>query len=643
MKHVICFYFIISFQLLIGQTLPICGTDKVMEKYRDSNFFKLKQVEATQLKKHQFNTKIIPLVFHIIHNGNPIGVDENISEEQINDAVNILNEDFNILNSDLDNVVESFQNLIGDGNIEFRLAKLDPNGNCTNGINRIISESTNQANDCVKEIVSWDDTKYVNIWVVEDIDNEIGAAAYTYLPGSLWGDEVEGIIINHEYVGSIGASNNTPYKRHTLTHEFGHFFNLEHTWGWGSNGDIDNCSFDDGVSDTPNTIGAYSTCNVSQESCGNLDNIQNFMDYSSCTCMFTSGQIVRMQNCLNSSVSSRNNLWSNSNLWETGTHDDYDAEDCIPNVDFFVSKPNRICLTSPVTLINNTHNNGQNPIYAWSFVGADIDFSSEENPTVIYNDPGEYQITLNVISDAGENSVTKTYDIYTPAMNLNEDFINTQFPVNIDPSLSWSIDAPANETSWTRTPVSSTSTTGSVKIRSRYFDCYNKHYLYTPNLDLSNFGLGVGEPLRLWFDLAYGKRNNQTDDLLVISYSKDCGQTWQVRASWDTDELVTTSEDNVGNNFIPSSSEWMEKSVNIQAAAEQNDVIIRFDFSGDRGSYLYIDNVRLEGEWISVHEQSINPKNYIVKKIDLLGRENCTSKFYLEIYNNGNVVKKYEY
>ena len=65
---------------------------------------------------------------------------------------------------------------------------------------------------------------------------------------------------------------------------------------------------------------------------------------------------------------------------------------------------------------------------------------------------------------------------------INENFSNTQFPINTDPSLSWSIDAPDNETSWTRSPISSTATTGSVRIRSRYFDCYNKHNLYYSNI-----------------------------------------------------------------------------------------------------------------------------------------------------------------
>ena len=646
MKKSSCYFLFVFLMLnvLYGQNIPICGTDVVMEKYRKMH----RNTNQDQLVNNtnallNVNTKIIPIVFHIIHDGHPIGEDENISVAQIEDVVNILNEDFSASNLDLENVIEDFQAIIGNPNIEFRLARLDPDGNCTSGINRVLSDMTNQANDCVKQLISWDDTKYVNIWVVQDIDIAIGAAAYTYLPGTLWGDEVEGIIINHEYVGSIGASSNTPYKRHTLSHEFGHFFNLSHTWGWGSNGDSGNCLGDDDVSDTPNTIGAYSTCNLEQESCGSLDNIQNFMDYSSCTCMFTNGQVNRMQNCLNSSISGRNNLWSTNNLWDTGTHDNYDAVVCAPSIDFFVSEVDRICAYTPISVLNNSSNLGETPNFSWSFVGADIDFSSEENPIVTYSEPGEYDITLTISNEAGGATLTKTYIVYNSATNLDESFENIQFPNNPEPNLVWSIESPDDENSWARHSASSTSTTGSVRIRSRYFNCFKKHNLYSPNLDLSNFGLGVGEPLKLWFDLAYGKRNNQTDDLLKIYYSKDCGETWQLRATWDTDDLITSNYGNVGNNFIPNNSEWLEKSVNIQAAAEQNDVIIKFEFSGEKGSYLYIDNVRLNGEWINIDEKQLTKDNKVIKKIDLLGRENTNSKLYISIYSDGSIIKHYEF
>ena len=66
------------------------------------------------------DSKIIPIVFHVIHDGHPIGVDENISVEQIEDVVNIMNEDFSASNPDLENVIDEFENIIGNANSRFR-------------------------------------------------------------------------------------------------------------------------------------------------------------------------------------------------------------------------------------------------------------------------------------------------------------------------------------------------------------------------------------------------------------------------------------------------------------------------------------------------------------------------------------------
>ena len=89
--------------------------------------------------------------------------------------------------------------------------------------------------------------------------------------------------------------------------------------------------------------------------------------------------------------------------------------------------------------------------------------------------------------------------------------------------------------------------------------------------------------------------------------------------------------------------DWIEKTVNIQAAAEQENVIIRFEFSGENGTYLYIDNIRLTGQWINIEDHKLSNVHHVVKKIDLLGREINKSNFYIEIYNNGIVKKKYEF
>ena len=199
---------------------------------------------------------IIPIVFHIIHFNGP----ENISNDQIYNAVEVLNRDFRALNEDQSQVVDAFTDIIADVEIEFRLAKKDPYGNCHPGITRTVSPLTFEGEDDVKNLVSWPRDMYLNVWVCEDA---AGAAGYAYLPGSVnnWGDAwLDGIVIQNSYTGAIGTSNT--FRSRTLTHEVGHWLNLRHLWG-GSNtpGEPGNCDWDDNVEDTPLSMG-WTTCDA---------------------------------------------------------------------------------------------------------------------------------------------------------------------------------------------------------------------------------------------------------------------------------------------------------------------------------------------------------------------------------------------
>lgn len=199
-------------------------------------------------------TYVIPVVFHILH----LGGRENITNDQVLDAMAILNRDFDKRNADTISVHPSMRDRIAKMDIRFELATRDPQGGCTNGIVRYRSAETLRG-ESTSKIDPWPRSRYMNVWVVDRILS--GAAGY-FSPGPAWGD---GIVILNDYTGSIGTGQ--VGRSRALTHEVGHYLNLSHVWG-SNNGVPDPntpqwamqavCG-DDGVEDTPFTRG-WSAC-----------------------------------------------------------------------------------------------------------------------------------------------------------------------------------------------------------------------------------------------------------------------------------------------------------------------------------------------------------------------------------------------
>lgn len=251
-----------------------CGADHMHHRLRneDPEFQQRAEDYNRQLRELIANNRqnrdgeeeeiiIIPVVFHIVHN---FGI-ENISDEQIFDQMRILNEDFRKLNADTSEVIDFFKPIVADSRIEFRLAQRDFAGNCTNGIDRVASIETYIGDDGSK-LNPWPRDRYLNVWVVNSMEN--GVAGYAYYPSAVPNGTIalrDGIIIRHNYIGSIGTG--SPGTSRALTHEIGHWLNLQHVWG-DNNEPTLNCG-DDDVLDTPETAGF--------DNCSQLNN-----DYFNC-------------------------------------------------------------------------------------------------------------------------------------------------------------------------------------------------------------------------------------------------------------------------------------------------------------------------------------------------------------------------
>lgn len=251
-------------------------------------------------------TITIPVVIHVLFNS----ADQNISDEEIQSQIDILNEDFAANNASSLDVPIDWINLITDSKIRFKLAQRDPAGNNSNGIIRVSSTLLEyQIFDPAIYSTSlggsdaWPRSKYLNIWVCKLEGNALG---YANFPGS--SANQDGVVINYKAFGRNGIAK-APYNfGRTCTHEIGHWLILSHIWG----DDNNDCSVSDfpitqqGIDDTPNQEGPTFRCqrfpeldNCSSTSPGIM--YMNFMDYTDDKCMmfFTPGQIWRMRTTLN--------------------------------------------------------------------------------------------------------------------------------------------------------------------------------------------------------------------------------------------------------------------------------------------------------------------------------------------------------
>ncbi len=224
----------------------------------------------------------IPVVVHVVYKN----ANENVSAAQIQSQIDVLNEDFRRLNSDANNNWSQ----AADAEIEFCLANIDPNGNATNGITRT-STTVNVFNgDAVKYTNqggkdAWPAGEYLNMWVCA-LNGFLG---YAQFPGG--NPATDGVVIDYRYFGTTGTATPPFNLGRTGTHEVGHWLNLYHIWGDGP------CGQDDLVPDTPTSDAENYGCPNGHTSCGSVDMIENYMDYTDDACMnlFTQGQKVRMR------------------------------------------------------------------------------------------------------------------------------------------------------------------------------------------------------------------------------------------------------------------------------------------------------------------------------------------------------------
>jgi PKD repeat protein len=226
--------------------------------------------------------------------------------------------------------------------------------------------------------------------------------------------------------------------------------------------------------------------------------------------------------------------------------------------------------------------------WSWNFPGGTPSTSNVQNPQVVYNVPGIYDVTLTVANTNGSKSNTRLGYIAilgsTP-LPLLEDFQQLPFP-----SPGWIQHSATNDGAWQRNTV-----VGGYALSAgcAFFDNYNadltgKTYsLRTPTYDLT-----TTDSAFMFFDVAYAQYNNLYSDTLIVSASTDCGLTWTTLYVKGGFELAT-SGNVTATAFVPAGFQWRTDTVWLDAYSGMPQVQLALSNKNGYGQMLYIDNINV--------------------------------------------------
>ena len=597
----------ILFLLLINRTIAQerCGITYLDNRnYQDNKFENWIQKTRKLAYRTENQNYVIPVVVHIIHNGEAIGTPQNLSVEKVLEQIDILNADFRRTNADTINTSDIFKDRAADTGISFQLAKQDPEGLPTNGITRTRGNSQSYLisdDRLLKSNISWPQEDYLNIYVAE-LRGFLGWAQFPVanidgLDGEFDPNaETDGVVIDYAYWG-INPETGGSFESfgRTATHEVGHFLGLRHIWGDGG------CSVDDFCDDTPIAESSTNGCPGERITCGSRNMIENYMDFTNDVCMnmFSTDQTSRMQIILNNSPR-RKSLLSSKALEEPVR---FSNDLGIRDYSFLTGTGNCNSHVTPLVTVRNYGTNTISNFELGLYVNDQLIETAERNFSLsplsvstyafspfegILGETYDFEVrieNIGSVTDENPDNNSKSDQLLiaeTTSIPYTESF--DEFPVNrwqVNNNSLWQIGNAAFET---------VEDTG---IILPYFNSNEAigslDYLISPSFKLDNADLAA-----VSFRYAYAQNSGEFTDGLILAVSTDCGQTFPESNyvfSRFGRSLETTST--LSQEFFPiSSKDWETVSFDLSGYIGVEIKLALIGHNGN-GNNIFVDEFKI--------------------------------------------------
>ena len=345
---------------------------------------------------------------------------------------------------------------------------------------------------------------------------------------------------------------------------------------------------------------------------GAVDNAQNIMDYSNCeTQMFTWGQGDRMRATLNSSVSSRNNLWTDANQQYTGING-YEVT-CAPVADFYTMTP-FVCPGVSVQFKDNSKR-ATPTSWQWTFEGGNPATSTQQNPTVTFDSPGPRNVTLTVANDQGSHTTSK-WDAVWIGANYSEigDPLQEGFNNQADYGRWPTQNLEGNQSYWQWTNATGHDAPGCAKLNASQTytlvqdGFFPNNFSDIDNLLTPSLGLKFNQNISVSFWYAYSTQTgtgSEITEALRVFASTSCGESWLERLELEGSDLVTAGVRSAG--YIPAANEWRQATFTLSSLYASDKVRLKFEFrTGLFANDLYIDDINITSTNVGIDENAHN-------------------------------------
>lgn len=578
---------------------------------------------------------IIPVVFHLVGPSNVLNV---IPDRDVYEQLEILNQDFAGKKAAFYKAngvfAPEFVSAIADIPVRFVLARRDPSGAATNGIQRRVTTQTfSQTTINLLKSTSgggqdpWDVSKYLNIWCAVFSDNLLGIATFPFTNSASIGPQ--GVAIHLAVLGANPCRGyySTVYDQGaTLSHEVGHYLYLWHTFG--DNTACNNLDFRI-QSGWPLTAAASNDDTPPEKAdentmYGNVSGIygdgcqtappgmmyMNFMNYydDRSLFIFTNGQKERVMATLD--MYRHDLMMSDTDLPPSPVTDAYLVS---------ITPMGKCDSRSPV--LDNTplkaiiRNYGTTTLTAVT-INVKLDAAAAVPTTFPLSLAAGSDTTLNlgnitgamgnhtiVVYTTAPNGSTDNYlhnDTLTTRVNIRtnyltapftQDFNSSTFPPRLTAANDlWYVNNPTGGNTWQLSDVDFFTSGAVAAANYDYNEVGQFEDLVTPPIDFGSFDSSV-----LSFRVAHARYDDPsyTWDGLEVHASNDGGQNWFIIYK-KTGKDLETQPDIETSAFDPEDDDdlWRTETVNLTPfIGSGQKIILKFRNVNAYGNNIFIDDI----------------------------------------------------